>query len=70
MTFLERLRLVVPLEPLLRLRNANVGITVELDKVVRLFNRLEGVLVVSEPTAVQERRGNLNDWLALADNVP
>ena len=47
------LRVIVPFEPLLGLKNANSRGVIQLDEKIRLVNNLESVFVVGEATTIQ-----------------
>ncbi|GFZ49402.1 hypothetical protein JCM24511_07522 [Saitozyma sp. JCM 24511] len=67
---LERNRVVVPLKPSLGLEDTDRRGAVELDNIVGLVDGLKRVLKVLEASSVEERRGDLDDGLALAEDVP
>jgi hypothetical protein len=52
--------LVIPMESVFGLQDANIGISLESEDVVGSINSLEGVLVIGESVSVQERGGDLD----------
>ena len=62
----EGLVVVRPLEPLLAPEHTNVRVALKLDDVVRLLDRLEGILEVVEAAAVEECGDDLDNGLVSA----
>jgi len=64
----ERRRVVVPREPILRLKNSDLSLSEDGNRVVDLLGGLEGVLVVGESSSVEEGRGDLDGGLAVSED--
>jgi len=68
-TCLEWFGFIVPFKPLLRLQDTNASISLQIDEIIRLVNDLEGVLIIDETAAIQERGRHFNDGTAVTNNI-